>query len=100
MLAFLGYAGVVDDQRPDRTVLLNDGQHPGAYRREHSVVRPVGLGYEMMQRLMRSLYPSGLHARSHRLDALAIAGQQKPRAIRLERNYAIGVTQPDVISST
>jgi len=38
MLAFLGYAGVVDDQRSDRAVPLDDGQHAGAHRREHHVV--------------------------------------------------------------
>jgi hypothetical protein len=81
MLAFLGYPGVVDDQRPDRAVPLDDGQHLGAHRREHHVVRPVGLRYEVMQRLMRSLHASRLHPRSYRLDALAIAGQQQSRTV-------------------
>jgi hypothetical protein len=81
MLAFLGYAGVVDDQRPDRAVPLDDGQHAGAHRREYRIIRPVGLRYEVMQRLMRSLHASRLHARSYRLDALAIARQQKPRTV-------------------
>jgi len=49
MLAFLGYAGVVDDQRPDRAVPLNQGQQAGAHRREHRVVRPISLCYEVVQ---------------------------------------------------
>jgi len=81
MLALFGYAGVVDDQRPDRAVPLYDGQHVGAHCGEHHVIRPVGLRYEMMQRLMRSLHASRLHTRSDRLDALAITGQQQSRTV-------------------
>jgi hypothetical protein len=94
VLAFLGYAGVVDDQRPDRAVPLHDGKHAGAHRHEHRAARPVGLCYEVMQRLMRRrLHTFRLHARSHRLDAVAIAGQQESRTVRLELRHAIGVTQ-------
>ena len=81
MRALLGNAGVVDDQRADRAVPLDDRQHAGAHRGEHRVIRPVGLGYEVMQRLMRRLHPPRLHPRRHRLDALAIAGQQQSRTV-------------------
>lgn len=52
---------------------------------EHRVVGPVGLCHEVMQRLVRRLHATGLHAGCHRFDALARAGQQQTRAVRSER---------------
>lgn len=49
MLAFLGYAGVVDDQCPDWAALLNARQDTGPHRRQHRLVRPLCVRYEMMQ---------------------------------------------------
>jgi hypothetical protein len=34
----------------------------------------LGFCHEVMERLMRCLHPRRLHARSHRLDTLAVAG--------------------------
>jgi hypothetical protein len=56
-------------------------QDARAYRRQHSVVRPVGFCHEVMERLMCRLHPRRLNARSHRPDTLAVAGQQQTRAI-------------------
>ena len=93
VLAFLRHAGVIDDQGPDRAALLDDGQHAGAHRRKHRVIGPIGLRHEVMQRLVRCLHAARLHARGHRLDAFAIAGQQQSRAIRSERRGAIGMAK-------
>ncbi len=93
VLALLRDAGVVDDQRPDRAAPLDDGQDTGAHRREAPLIGPFGLRHEVMQRLMRRLHAPRLHARRHRLDALAIARQQQSRAIRSERRRAIGMAQ-------
>ena len=49
MLALLRDAGVVDDQRPDLAVTLDDGQDTAAHRRKHNVVRPFGLCHEVMK---------------------------------------------------
>src|SRR5262249_19222668 len=38
MFAFLSHPSVDGDQRPDRTVPLDGGQHAGAHCREHCVV--------------------------------------------------------------
>ena len=91
--AFLRHAGVVDDQRADRVMPPEDGQDMGAHGREHGIVGPLGLRHEMMQRLVRRPHTPRLHARGQRLDAFALAGQQQPRAIRLERGGTIGVSQ-------
>jgi len=46
-----------------------------------------------MQRLMRRLHAPGLHPRGHRLDALAIAGQQQSGAIGSEWRTPVGMTK-------
>ena len=74
-------------------MLLNDRQGARLHGGEHRLVGPVRLRHEVVQRLMCCLYTPRLHARGHRLDALAITGQQQSRAIRLKRRRAIGVTK-------
>jgi hypothetical protein len=67
--------------KADRAMPRDDGQDTGAHRRKHPVTGPLGLGHEVVQRLVRRLHPPRLHACGHRFDALAIAGQQQSRAI-------------------
>jgi hypothetical protein len=93
VLALLGHAGVIDDQRSDLASPLDDGQDTGAHRREHRVIGPIGLGHEVMERLVRGLYPPRLHARGHRFDAFALARQQQPRTIRSERRGPVGMAE-------
>ena len=77
MRAFLREAGVVDDPGADRPMPLDGGHHLLAHGGQHGLIGPVGLGDEVVQRLVRGLHPTGFHARGHRLDALAIAGKQQ-----------------------
>ena len=91
MAAFLGKAGIVNDQRAHRTMLLDAGQHTRANCGEHGVVRPVGLRHEVMQRLVRRLHALRFYARCHRLHALALARQQQAGAIGLKWRRPIGV---------
>jgi hypothetical protein len=91
--ALLGVAGVVDDPGVDRAVLLDGWQHLAAHRGQHRLVRPVRLGDQMMQRLLRRLHPLRLQPGRHRLDALALTRQQQPGAVGLERRGAISVAE-------
>ena len=93
MHAFLRNAGVVDHPAADPAAPLDDRQHMGAHGGQQRVVGPVRLGDEMMQRLVRRLDTPRLHARRHRLDALAGAGQQQARAVGPERRCAVGVPE-------
>ena len=94
MPALLGEAGVVDDPGPDWPLPLKTRQHLRLHHRQHGVIRPIRLRHEVMQRLMRRLHATGLHPRRHRLDTLALAGQQKALAIRLQRRHPVGVADP------
>jgi hypothetical protein len=93
VLAFFWYARVINDQGLDRAALLDDGQDTVAYRGKDSVVGPIGFRHEVVQRLVGGPHPPGLNARSHRLDAFAVAREQQSCTIRLERCNAIGMAK-------
>jgi hypothetical protein len=78
VLALLREAGVVDDPVPHRPVPLEGGQDPAAHRGQHRRVIPLGLGHDMMQRLVPGLHPSGLDPGRHGLHALARPGSSSP----------------------
>jgi hypothetical protein len=69
------------------------------HRRQHKIQTPIqngfitprGIGDHMMQRLMHASHVIGCQSRSHRLDALAFAGQQQARAVVLQRDVSISV---------
>ena len=74
-------------------MLLDGGQHAGADHGEHRRVGPIGLGDEVVQRFMGGLDPSGLDPSRHRLDALALAGQQQARAVAPNRGEAVSMAE-------
>lgn len=78
-MPFLREAGVLDDRRLDRPVLLDGGQHLGADHGEHRRIRPVGFGSQVVQRPMGRLNPPRLNANGYWLDALALTRQQQAR---------------------
>ena len=79
--SFLGKAGVVEDPGGDRAVPGQCGQHLLAHGGEHGRIVPRRLGDEVMQGLVQAGNMGRVEARRHRLDALALAGQQKAGAI-------------------
>jgi hypothetical protein len=93
VLALLGEASVVDDPGLDRPVLLDGGQHASAHHGEHGRVGPIGLGDQVVQRLMGGLDPPRLDARGHRLNALALARQQQACAVAPSRGDAVGMAE-------
>jgi hypothetical protein len=80
VLAFLRHAGVIDDQGPDRATSPND-------------VMTGSTRARTAPSTASSDQAAWLHARSYRFDALALSGQQQPRAIRSERRYTIGMAK-------
>lgn len=92
VLALLGKAGVVDDPRPDRSMLFDLWKDPVANPRQQGRVRPRRLSHEMQQRLMPGRHPR----RRQRFHALALQRHQKSEAVILQRLSSVGVTNhPD-----
>jgi hypothetical protein len=90
--SFLGKAGVVEDPGSDRAVPGQGRQHLLAHGGEHGRIIPRGLGDEVMQGLVGCLDMPRIEAGGHRLDALALAGQQQAGAIAAQRIDPVGVT--------
>jgi hypothetical protein len=69
------------------------------HRRQYEIQTPVqdgfitprGVGDHMMQRLMHTSHIVWSQSRGHRLDALALAWQQQPGAVVLQRHVSISV---------
>jgi len=87
----LGESGVIHDHRFDRAKRLDLRQHHLAYFGQHGLVRPRGVGNEMQQRLVFGRSTGGCGQRGHRLDALALAGQQQPGAVVVQRFHPVGM---------
>ncbi len=91
--ALLGEACVVDDPSLDLALRFDRRQDKFAHLAQQGLVRPSRLPNQMEQRLMFRRDTSGRHNRRHRLDALALARHQQPRAIILERSRPIFAAQ-------
>jgi len=91
MLAFLWKSGVVHDRRLDRTEPFDLWQNRLAHFAEHGLVRPRRIGHEMQQRLVFRRRARRRGESGHWLDALALARQQQPGAIVVQRHYPVGV---------
>jgi hypothetical protein len=60
---------------------------------EHRLIRPVGLGDEMVKRLMGRLNPARREPGGHGLHALSLARQKQPRAIGPRRPDPVGMAE-------
>ena len=69
------------------------GRTVGAHDGQQSLVGPLGLGHEVVQRLVGRLHPTGINPRRHGLDALALARQDQPGAVGFERRHTIGMAE-------
>ena len=78
MNALLWEPRVVDDPGAYLAALLNGWKDKGSNPPQQILLRPVGVGDKMAQRLMRALDTAGFDARRYRLDALPIAGKNEP----------------------
>src|SRR6201996_9641087 len=85
MRAVLGEAGVIDNPVQHRPMPLDPRQPLRPPRGQHRRIVPVRLGHHVVQRLMFGLHMCGVEPRRHRLDALALAGQQQAGAVGLRR---------------
>ena len=89
----LGEAGVIDNPVQHRPVPLDRRQHLRPHRGQDRCIVPRRLGHHVVQRLMFGLHMGGVEPRCHRLDALALAGQQQAGAIGARRGRAAGMPQ-------
>jgi len=93
MLAFLGKARAIDNPTSNRPVPLDRGRHLLTHRRERGRVIPRGLGHDRAHRLVRRLHLLRLNPCRQRLDALALARPQQPRAAGPCRRHPAGMAQ-------
>src|SRR5208283_2246940 len=93
MNALLGESRVVDDPGAYPAALLDSGKNKGSNPSQQVLLRPVGVGDKMVQRLMRALDAAGLDPGGHRLDALSLAGKNEPCTVRPKWRPPIRVPQ-------
>ena len=74
-------------------MLLDRERYPGTHHGQRDRIRPVGLGDQVVQRLMSRLDPAGLDPDRHRLDALALARQQQASAVAPNRGDAVSMPE-------
>ena len=74
-------------------MLLDGRQDLGADSGQHCGVRPVGLGDQVVQRLMSGLDPTRLDPGGDGLDALAVARQQQAGAVVAKRDDAVSMAE-------
>ena len=72
---------------------LDRRQHLRPHRGQDRRIVPVRLCHHVVQRLMFGLHMCGVEPRRHRLDALALTGQQQAGAVGLRRGRAAGMPQ-------
>ncbi len=85
MPTLLRKTSVVHDPGRYRPMTLQLCQRHLSRHRQHRPLRPSGLCYEVVHRLMSSPNMTGIDPRRHRFHALALARQQKPRQIGAQR---------------
>ena len=89
--ALLRKAGVIDDPGGDRALSPQGGQHLLADRGQHRRVAPRRRCNKVVQRLVQAGHVGWVEARRHRLNALALAGQQQAGAVVENPLFAVGM---------
>ena len=93
MNALLGESRVVDNPGAYLAALLDGRKDKGSNPPQQILLRPVGVGDKMVQRLMRALDAAGFDAGRYRLNALSIAGKNEPRTVGAKWRPPIRVPQ-------
>ena len=83
MLSLLRKPSIVHNPRHYRTVFLHRRQHLPTNFSQYLLVTPGRDSHHMMQALVHATNAVGRKPRRHRLDALALSGQQQPLAVAL-----------------
>jgi hypothetical protein len=90
----LGRTRVIDDPHARRIVFLQQHrQHLPRDRAKQPLIAPVGIGHQVVHRLMRRAHVVRLHARGHRLHALPAPGKHQRLQIPLRRCSSVGVAE-------
>ena len=92
MPTLLGKTAVVDDP-PAAVAEVHQRHDPLAHAQQHLLVRPVRVGYEMVQRLVPRAHPQRIHVRGHRLHALARQRRHQPGAVPTQTGVPVCVAQ-------
>jgi len=91
MPPLLRNARVIDDPGQNPTSLLHGGQNPAAHFGQHRLVAPRRLRHSRVHRLPGRLYAVWMQPCRHRLDALALVGQQQSLAVVFQRLVPVSV---------
>lgn len=92
MAALLREPGVVDDP-PAALAEVHLRYHPLAHPPKHLLMGPLGLGHEVVQRLMSGAGVHRIDPRGHRLYALARQREHQARAVTTKAGVPVRVTQ-------
>ncbi|HXG94635.1 MAG TPA: hypothetical protein VNN73_20000 [Blastocatellia bacterium] len=91
MLALFGKSRIVNNGRLDAAVGRECRQGILASRSKHRRITPVGIGDELLKRLMLGLDVIWSQLRGNRLDTFTFDGQQEPSAVVSQGVSAVGV---------
>jgi hypothetical protein len=72
-------------------MFLHRGQHFPSYLRQHFLVVPGRIRYQVVQRLVHATHIVWGQPCGHRLDAFALARQQQTHAVVLQRRMPISM---------
>ncbi len=93
MNALLGKSRVVDNPGAYPAAPFDGRKNKGSNASQQILLRPVGVGDKMVQRLMCALDPARLDAGRYRLDAFSLAGKNEPHTVGAKRRTPIRVPQ-------
>jgi hypothetical protein len=93
MAAFLREPRVINDP-PATLAEVHLRYHPLAHSPKHLFMRPLGLGHEVVQRLVPGARVHRVNPRSHGLYALARQRQHQAGAVTPKSRMSVRVTKP------
>src|ERR1017187_4835858 len=91
VLPLLGKASVIHDPSHHRPVRLHGRQHLTPHLSQHLLVVPRRICHQVVERLVLATNIVWSQTCRHRLDTLALAGQQQSSAVVLQRCVPVGM---------
>lgn len=91
MASLLGKSRIIDYPCHHGSTLQHGREDKSKTEVQNLLIAPRGIGYQMVQRLVHPSHVVRRQASGHRLDALALTGQQQTRAAILEGNPSVSM---------